>query len=233
MILRRHIRKIKCYMILVQVIDRRGRVVASAAPLAHRDGLYLPWLMNRAVLGLRGDTIAALILSSGRLLKYVPKVDDAIFRFHSAIDLPRYFEAPEPKEEVLMWPWINQGPHPFVHNEVSHVETATFAGDRLYTLRNYDAEWVQVDKDTFYDTKGLWRVTSRGLEVYDFDGTRLARLAIPSLSKPWIRADMEGRMFVGSGDSIVVVSDPTTTSGSCPAMPAKIAIPVDDVPPRR
>ena len=215
----------------VLVLDAGGQVRGTAGLLLRKEGRYLAWLANRAVLGRRGDTIMALRLSSGIVTKYVRSGESSAFEKASEFDLIRYFEPTVPVEEIQSYPWIQDGGDEFIHVHVPQVETGAFGGERLYSIRNYAAEWVPVERRASFQTEGLWQVTFRGIEVYDLQGSRLASLALPAWGELWMRADMNGRLFLGYGDSVFIVRDPTMKDARCPPMPGRIDLPFTDVPP--
>lgn len=111
------------------------------------------------------------------------------------------------------------------------VETAAFGGRRLYAVRNYDAEWSRVDRETSFKTEGFWRTTQQGLEVYNLEGVRLAALELPDGGVSWMRADANGRIFLAARTGIIVARDPTRSDARCTEMPRRIQIPYSDVPP--
>lgn len=217
---------------LIQVLDSDGRVVQTVGEVENQGGHYLSWLAARAWIGNTGDTLLVLSFSTGKLSAYAPVTDRSTPSTHWSKQLPIYFQAPSPHEEIWRAPWIQIGgemPHLI---EVSHVADAAFGSDgKLYVIRNYMAEWRRA-RNRYVSTQGAWAVTEQGLEIYDAHGHFLGAYALPDMDVNWLRADRHGRLFfsVGSG-SIIVAQDPTSPPSPCPALPPRVILTAADTPP--
>ena len=142
---------------LLQIVDADGFARGGVGSLLQEKGIYLTWLANRAVLGRQGQRILVLRLSSGTVMTYSASADPSGLEAPAEFQLNTYSEAPLPTEEVRRYPWITEGGYPFLHQHLPHVETAAFGVNRLYAIRNYDAEWVQFDQSTSFEMEGRRR----------------------------------------------------------------------------
>ena len=215
-----------------QILDLDGRVVGKGGRIEDQGGRFLSWLGARAVLGVQGDTIRVFSLLDAVLTTYIRKNGSENFLSSRSTQFPVYFRNPEIVEDVVSFPWVSVGGEHARHNAVSQVETAAFAGRRLYSIRNYRAEWIE-DRNRHFSLDGAWEVTRQGLEIYDLEGNLLSRHGLPIRELDWIRADPFGRVFLGTTDSVIVVNDPSWVGPRCPPLPRRVVINQPDPPPTR
>ena len=216
---------------LIHVMDTMGGVLAEAGRIVDRGGQFRSWLAARAVLGNRGDTLRALRLSTGVLETFAPSDSAGGYALIHKASLPAYFDPPPIQEEVLSYPWITFGGEVPVLAHVSQVEAAAFGGNRLYAIRNYDAEWWEMDNPRV-TLSGLWKPTNQGLEIYDLEGRRIRSFSLPYSDPDFLRADSRGRIFIKYGRSLVLAHDPTYEGPACPVIPAEIMVSLVDTFPR-
>lgn len=218
---------------LVRIVDQRSELVQDVGKMRHVPGRYLSWLMSRAAVGSFGDTLLVYTLSDAVLSVYVPKSGtDSVSHIRTA-QLPLYFQAPEPREEIWQPAWIQVGgevPH-LIH--VPHTMTAVFGPDgRLYAVRVYDAEWLRA-RNPYVRTQGRWRVARSALEVYDTRGALIGSLALPAEDIIRLHVDENGRiMMISRVGTVHIASSPFSNVGRCEPFSRELVIPVGDRAPK-
>jgi len=197
---------------LVHVVDRHGQSNVGIDSVPWLNGVYLSSLQSALTIARFGDTLKVLTHANAQVRSYLIDNARSAVRLLSTIQLDRYFLAPEPKEAVWTYPWIQLNGDKVVFRNVMHVEAASFGADgRLYAIRNYGATW-RTFTNSFHGKTGNWRVDAQALEVYDQQGRTLGAYNIPNVSIRWLRADRSGRIFLGDSLPRVFVSaDPTST----------------------
>lgn len=193
------------------------------------EATYLSWLAARTAIGSSGDTLLALGLSDGILRGFVNRDLGFVEAFEVA--LPRYFEAPVPREEVWVAEWISVGGAMPYLIEISQVAQADIAqGGRVVAVRPYMAEWRHY-KNRYVPTQGGWELTELGLEIYSSRGGLIGAFALPSERVNWIRADRYGRIFLSDGRGHVYVASDPTFAGTrpCQRLPSEIRLRSADI----
>lgn len=218
----------------VTVLNLDGDVSAMISPVIEQDGKYLTWSRGRVEIGAVADTLLVLSISDAVLKGYVPAdnhSDSLVVGW--ATQLPRYFVAPKPREEIFSSPFLppGRGEVPYII-DLHHAAGATFGpGGRAYVLRNYAAEWER-RRNRFTDTQGAWKITRQGLEVFDRRGQLLGAYALPTPSPAWIRIDEVGRLFFRGAEvgTLIVARDPVSDSQVCLGFPPRIDLQIVDRP---
>lgn len=143
--------------------------------------------------------------------------------------LVRYFQSPEPWEEVWQPPWLINGAQVRVH-WVPQVAVAHFSSSSLVTVRNGGATWSRDDTPyarRIFARPGGWTVDAQWLEFYDFHG-ELKGAFLPPQGKVSRIASGGGLLFLwGEGRRIRIVRDPYEPQ-ACHQLKTDIAITVPD-----
>jgi len=222
---------------LVDVFDRNGRKMSGLGVLEDQNGLFMTWRLARVGLGhVGGDTLVAVNLARAVLMGYRYEEGREVEEPLWEVQLPRYFEAPEPREEVWIPEWIQVGGEMQLFLDVPHVAAVAFGeGGRVYAIRNHLATWRR-SSNAFTSTQGRWAITRRALEIYSPQGAFLGAFALPGsdpawLDSGWLRVDQHGRIFFPDGaGGVIVVKDPFVRENECGPLSDTIRFREKDVP---
>jgi hypothetical protein len=211
-----------------EVLTAAGELVGSISSVRDRGGRYLTWMAATATVGHAGDTLLIARRSTAELFAYLISHDGSSKPLWAS-RLPNYFRSPDAREEVRSLPWIDVHGDFVKFLQVSQIDAATFTPDgHLIAVRNYRAKY-EWHRDRIFQEQGDWKAISKGLEVYDRHGKRLAAYAVPGGRVAWISAGSRGRLFFGAGDSVLVAQSPWADD-KCPRLPARITAPNLDRP---
>jgi hypothetical protein len=219
---------------LLSVIAATGETVSTIDSVSAAPGYYISWLKSQTAVGVVADTIVSVnvtdaVVSLYRLGAHGAAISPEHIR---TVQLPRYFQAPPPKERILPLPWITRG------GLFRDFEYAPHLGDarvgptgRLYVIRNYMFKWYD-SRSRLFGVRGSWVASERALEVYDLTGALLRAFVLPANDIEWVRVDPSGRLLFRTSESMLLVTnDPTSPEANCPDLPATITIAVPDSPP--
>ncbi len=205
---------------LVYLLDRTGAKSDSLGMVPRLDGNYLGAFSARSAMGLHGDTIVLLNLLEGEVTKWLPGAGLVQHWYMS-----RYFEAPQPREILTQYPWVDNGEAILRHViALPQVEIAAIDTDgNVYAVRPYKAAWESAGPRHSRDD-GRWKTVSRGLEVYSSNGTLLGKYLLPFDEElRWLRAETSGRIFLRT-ESQVVVGRVSTAKESCAPLPSRLIV---------
>lgn len=199
---------------LLTVVRPDGLSLMHIDSVRHHPGRFLSWRRSRVAVGASADAILVVDLSTGRMRAY--SIETGALLEEGA--MVRYFESPEPREEVWTPEWIQLGADLRTFYDVPHVSTVGFRADGLiYAVRVYEAEW-RAGPNAYTPTQGAWTTTARGLEVYEVNGAPLGHFQLPGAVRApsWISVDGLGRVFMPDTlGGVHIVKDPLLPDGPC------------------
>lgn len=209
---------------LLRVFGRDGEALGSRGLLDAQDG----WLMNRAVVGARGDTVVVVSLYDGVMHVYDlgPEVRDTTALWVRR--LPTYVPYARARETVDHdIPWIESGGTLRTYDELPQLHDAVVAYPFVYALQTRTAQrrprrWMRPWGPW------MWHVTARSLEVYDLQGRSLASHAVP-LAARRVAGDANGRVMALMSDSLIVVYGLVDADAGCAVVRGRLLI--SDMPP--
>jgi hypothetical protein len=176
------------------------------------DGDWLTWRRNRAVLGSRGDTVLALMLSSGELRRYL--IEDDSSTLVSKDTLPRLVPYIEPTEHSLRS--ILRGGNRHVISGFYQVLSAAFLPDGSFVaIRPTQVTRVRV-KDLDFGRIFRWVVGETALERYSSRGELIGRIPLGTESLKALRARPGGfELTAMFRDSVLVFAPRGEPRATC------------------
>jgi hypothetical protein len=133
-----------------------GTLLQSLGTVEEKPGTFNAWLASRLALGSSGHSLYALNLAEGVVHRYLRASDSLAAA--GGFTLPRYFNTPEPIEEIWSPSWIQVGGEVRNTIEVSQVLAAAIDTDgRVYAIRPHFVEWLRISNRMFR-TQGTWKI---------------------------------------------------------------------------
>lgn len=192
--------------------DSEPHVLVGTTPGVADVHLAAPLAKTR--LFLFNDTVTAVFLYSGRLLRFDLHADSSPYQAREVLDqlLPSLFSAVEPMAEVWSAEWIQHGgDFSLVKITPQLADAALTTEGTLWVLRNTGFRWSAIrspDAKAMFESPGEWIPTSRVVEAHDPHLGLLGRWTTPMGLPERMTVDHFGRLYLWFDHGIEVFRDP-------------------------
>ncbi len=180
---------------LVWVLNLEGERVGTAGQVRDRGGSVLSTASLYAI-GSVADTVLVLDLWDAELLTFHPPTTGDVWVQSSRKSLPRYFSAPDPREDTMKIPWIDIGGDQPVVYHVPQLQAGAFGSKgQFWVIRNGSAIWRPDNSELarqLYESHGKWEVDDQWIEVYTDRGSLDRAYDLPTPSAIGITLDHYG-----------------------------------------
>lgn len=214
---------------LIDIFDDQSMGIGGVGNVAERSEQYLSSFVGALALGVVGDSLYGLVYSEAAVYVFAP-AEQGGFSIVRRVQLPKYFEAPEIKEEVRTYPWIQYNGDMMRITSASGFGATAFGPEgRIYAVRNYSAEWHRLPRGVLAPG-GEWIARRQALEIYTADGEILGAYELDGRALSWIRVSGDGRIIAGEGTSrLAIYRDPAgTLHHSCEGWPSRKSLTLFD-----
>ncbi len=215
----RSTRPLRAVPIAVAVDSLTGHA-ESIGSVPFRSGELLPWLYRHASVGAIGDTAIIVSFTEGTVAGWVAPYTAPVW----FTALPRYFVPPLPVEQVLVYPWIDEGGEAVSLDYLPQVNSGVVLSDgSLLLVRHAGA--VRQASQSRSSKLGRWIPTLRLLELHTARGQLTKRLDLPTEAPiRWLGSGYDGLATIGFDHEVQIVA-PLGPSTRCGAWPSQITLP--------